>query len=103
MIYIKFDKNFIVNYIHYMPFHEIHGLHKTKEELLKDGKLIDDIPKSYNGLTLFYNQNKNIVEISKDIEIPKDIIIKELEKKIDEQDIKLLDAEFKLAMIDFKN
>lgn len=45
MIFLKYDETGKVNYTHYMPFHEKHGLGKTKEELEQEGILVDSIPK----------------------------------------------------------
>lgn len=43
MIFIKHD-NGKVNYTHYMPFDEKHGLGKTQEQLEQEGILVDSIP-----------------------------------------------------------
>ena len=43
MIFIK-EKNGIVEYMHYKPFHEKHGLKKTVAELEQEGFLVDFIP-----------------------------------------------------------
>ena len=32
--------------IHYMPFDPVNGLHKTEEELLREGALVDEVPDS---------------------------------------------------------
>lgn len=47
MIYIRTTDE-KVTFTHYMPFDEKYGLHKTEEELLKDGYLVEVIPK-YEG------------------------------------------------------
>lgn len=44
MIFLKHDETGKVNYTHYMPFHEKHGLGKTREELEQEGILVDNIP-----------------------------------------------------------
>jgi len=33
-----------VTLIHYMPFDEVHGFHKSEEELLQMGELVDEVP-----------------------------------------------------------
>lgn len=38
------DEKYPINFVHYMPFDEINGLHKTREELEQEGYLIDSIP-----------------------------------------------------------
>lgn len=47
MIYIQ-TTNEQVTFVHYMPFDETYGLHKTEAELLQDGYLVDAIP-DYEG------------------------------------------------------
>lgn len=77
MIYIKIDSTTNeVNFQHSMPFDEINGLHKTQEELLQDGYLVDSIPDpeqindkvpilKYNGTSLYYEyQDAPIDEIT---------------------------------------
>lgn len=44
MIFIKYNSSGKVNYVHYMPFHERDGLHKTKEELEQEGILLEQLP-----------------------------------------------------------
>ncbi|WP_207653319.1 hypothetical protein [Clostridium cochlearium] len=44
MIFIKVNNCNQVNYTHYMPFHEKHGLGKTQEQLEQEGILVDSIP-----------------------------------------------------------
>ncbi|MHB9937899.1 hypothetical protein CF098_07700 [Clostridium sporogenes] len=49
MIYLgnlkKIEQNkYMIGHIHYMPFDEINGLRKTKEELEQEGVLIENIP-----------------------------------------------------------
>lgn len=41
MIYIKYNDNNKVTFVHYMPFDETNGLGKTKEELLNTGALVE--------------------------------------------------------------
>lgn len=51
-----------IGFIHYDPFNEKYGLHKTKEELQKQGVFVDNIPKEeQEGKTaeLFYNPVTN--------------------------------------------
>jgi hypothetical protein len=38
------DTKFSIGMVHYMPFDEVDGLHKTKEELEVEGILINEIP-----------------------------------------------------------
>lgn len=38
------EEKTLVNFIHYKPFHEKHGLGKTREELQQEGILVDSIP-----------------------------------------------------------
>ncbi|APH23809.1 hypothetical protein [Clostridium botulinum] len=41
----KIEENKIkAKFIHYMPFDNVYGLHKTKEELEQEGILIENIP-----------------------------------------------------------
>lgn len=66
MIYIKIDSTTNeVNFQHFMPFDEVNGLHKTEEELLQEGYLVDSIPEpeqingkvaklKYDGSNLYY-------------------------------------------------
>ncbi|RXH52484.1 hypothetical protein D6T70_06505 [Kurthia gibsonii] len=77
MIFIKVDSvTNEVNFQHFMPFDEVNGLHKTQEELLQDGYLVDSIPDpeqingkvpilKYNGTSLYYEyQDVPIDEIT---------------------------------------
>lgn len=77
MIFIKVDSvTNEVNFQHFMPFDEVNGLHKTQEELLQDGYLVDSIPDpeqindkvpilKYNGTSLYYEyQDAPIDEIT---------------------------------------
>lgn len=43
-IYIQTNDHNQVVFMHYSPFDEAHGMHKTESELLQDGFLIDSIP-----------------------------------------------------------
>jgi hypothetical protein len=61
MIFIKYEiesaNKARVVYTHYMPFHEVHGLHKTVEELEQEGFLIEAIPEPEtreNTLAILY-------------------------------------------------
>lgn len=47
MIYIQ-TTNEVVTFIHYMPFDETYGMHKTEKELKATGFLVDAIP-TYEG------------------------------------------------------
>lgn len=44
MVYIKVNEDYKVDYVHCMPFDEVHGLGKSKDELLIDGFLVESIP-----------------------------------------------------------
>src|SRR5699024_6182997 len=49
MIYLgelvkKEYNSYVVGFVHYMPFHEVHGMGKSKEELEQEGILVDSIP-----------------------------------------------------------
>lgn len=45
MIYIKLRQGTNeIESVHYMPFDEKYGLHKTQEELLQNGYLVDAMP-----------------------------------------------------------
>ena len=48
MIYIQLSSKGTIEFQHNMPFDSIEGLHKTKEELLKTGYLVESIPE-YSG------------------------------------------------------
>lgn len=65
MIFMKLDTNNGIDLIHYTPFDNSNGLEKTKEELLKEGILVDYIPEpeqiegkvpvlKYDGTNLYY-------------------------------------------------
>ena len=45
--FLKLEGN-KVTLIHNMPFDETHGFHKTEEELLRDGILLDEVPEPEN-------------------------------------------------------
>lgn len=48
MIYFQINSSNQLTYIHYMPFDEKYGLHKTESELKKTGYLVDSLP-TYTG------------------------------------------------------
>lgn len=48
MIYFQTNTIGQLVYIHYKPFDEKYGLHKTEAELLKTGYLVDSLP-TYTG------------------------------------------------------
>lgn len=65
MIYIKLDTLNNIEFVHNLPFDDNLGLKKSKEELLKEGILVDSIPEpeqiegkvpilKYNGTSLYY-------------------------------------------------
>ena len=80
MIFIKnlkkiTDEKYAIGYKHYQPFHEKHGLRKTEEQLLQEGKLIEkpgdlDVGEGEEQ-KLFYNPVTNegfyeLIEVGKD-------------------------------------
>lgn len=44
MIFLKFDSDGKISYIHHAPFDEKHGLKKSKEQLKKEGVLVEQLP-----------------------------------------------------------
>lgn len=65
MIFIKVNTINEVILQHFMAFDEVNGLHKTEEELLQEGYLVDSIPAleeqegkrailKYDGTNLYY-------------------------------------------------
>lgn len=44
MVYITVEENNIVGSVHRYPFDPVDGMGKTEEELLKTGKLVEDVP-----------------------------------------------------------
>lgn len=89
-IYIKTDSTNKITYTHYMPFHEKNGLHKTEEELLQDGHLIDSfddiIPPAgksteyyYDGTTLSHQ----FIDIPPVPEMERAVKLDELQAKLD--------------------
>lgn len=48
MIFVRLDSNNNIMEIHNMPFDPVYGLKKTEAELLKEGALVDAIPKPEN-------------------------------------------------------
>ena len=71
-----------------------------KNEIIRNNKDLYVIKTAYH-----IDENYLILSDILDLQIheDKDRIIQELENKIDGQDAKLLDAEFKLALIDMNN
>lgn len=65
MKFITFNENFEVKLIHNMPFDEVNGLGKTREELLTMGALVDSIPvvevPNDKNVIYKYNQADNTV------------------------------------------
>ncbi|MGE7836475.1 hypothetical protein [Viridibacillus arvi] len=66
MVFIKISKGNNIDYIHYMPFDDTHGLHKSEEDLLQEGILVDFIQEperiegkspvlKYNSTELYYD------------------------------------------------
>lgn len=44
MKFIKIDAMERVEFVHHVPFHEKHGMGKTKEQLLQEGYFVEHIP-----------------------------------------------------------
>ena len=65
MKFITFNEKFEIQLIHNMPFDEINGLGKTKEELLQIGALVDSVPvvdvPNDKNIIYKYNQVDNTV------------------------------------------
>lgn len=58
--------------IHYMPFDEVHGLHKTREELEKEGAIfVESIPESTEDKPSDIFVNKTTLEVTREyIDVP---------------------------------
>lgn len=89
-------------FVHYCPFDKLNGLNKTKEELEKDGILVDFIPEikhkdgyfnelHYDKISkqLFYKEFEKEESINELTEEQKKI--KELENKMKEQEQAILE------------
>lgn len=67
MIYVSYDDNNDVQFMHYLPFDAECGLGQTEEELLKTGALVDEIPDvecpSNKGLKYKYDKINNKVTV----------------------------------------
>lgn len=87
------DNKYSIGYTHHKPFDEVYGLNKSKEELLKDGVLIESIPseeyKEGFYSELFYNpiENTCFYEYNKIPEKPKELTIEDLKSQLDAQDL----------------
>ncbi|MCM3316710.1 hypothetical protein M3603_08465 [Rummeliibacillus stabekisii] len=44
MIFVKVNKEYEIEQVHYLPFDPVHGFGKTEEELLKEGLLVESLP-----------------------------------------------------------
>ena len=79
MVFIKdlkeiTDGKFLIGYVHYMPFDSIHGLKKSKEELEKEGILIETIPEPQqieDKKSIMYWNSKDRKIFYEYIDIPK--------------------------------
>ena len=82
MIFIRVNDDNRVSYINYMPFDEENGLKKTREELSREGYLVDsipEIPRKQGYVTLmkfepvkgFYFEYEEIVESEEEIQLKK--------------------------------
>ncbi|WP_289142337.1 hypothetical protein [uncultured Brevibacillus sp.] len=92
MIYVQFtkesDNKAHIEFIHYMPFDQVHGLGKTAQELLEKGALVESEPKKEfrpgKQAMLFYNTQVNELFYEYvDIPIPEEHGIAQLEKTED--------------------
>lgn len=65
MIFVKYNDKLEIQFIHNMPFDEFNGLGKTREELLKEGALVEEIPQievpSDKLVVYKYRQENNTV------------------------------------------
>jgi hypothetical protein len=65
MVFLWVNSDNVVEGYHYKPFDEIDGMHKTKEELLQIGKLVDSVPEPTpaegQGYVAKYNPATNTV------------------------------------------
>lgn len=64
-VFIKYDEEGKVYYTHYMPFDLEHGLHKSIEELEKEGTLVDkfiepEVPENQMVITKYNSQNNSV-------------------------------------------
>ena len=48
MVYIRYNEDKVVTFIHKMPFDKVNGMGKSKEELEKTGIFLDEIPEPEN-------------------------------------------------------
>lgn len=85
-VFIRADNNGMVTYTHYRPFDKVVGMNKSRNELLKEGHLVPNIPEpklldGYRSVA-YYDRTTNEV-YHKYVEIPKttDDKVKELEEK----------------------
>jgi hypothetical protein len=64
LIYIEINKDNSIGLTHYMPFDEVHGLGKTKEELEESGLLVESLPISEDMIgksqVLKYDETKGL-------------------------------------------
>ncbi|WP_142414380.1 hypothetical protein [Hathewaya massiliensis] len=84
MIFLQCNKVGKVEFIHYMPFDEIHGLGQTEEELRQNGILVNSIPEPQNiqgkqGI-LYFEEGKGVYYKYEDM--PKLEGNSELEKRV---------------------
>lgn len=87
MIFIQTNDDQSISLIHYMPFDEKYGLHKTEKELLEIGYLVNTVPEKYEGVIpdgkmpiLKYNGSEFFWEMVDEIKRPKSL--QDLENEI---------------------
>ena len=74
-----------VKFVHYKPFDQKHGLHKTEAELTKTGVLVDEIPQPEaidgKAAVMCYNAEKGVYYIYEDV--TESVSIEALNAKLD--------------------
>lgn len=111
MIFIKWNENNEVTYMHYMPFHREHGLNKTQEELLREGALVDEIPTiecpNDKMIVHKYNKENNTVYCELTDKILTEEKIKEnqitaLQQSQDIQDRVIIESDMRLMEVEIQ-
>lgn len=86
MIFIQTNQNNLVNYMHHMPFDPVNGLGKTKEELKKEGYLVNDIPDALQIKgkyeIMYYSKEKGIYYEYEDIPKTQEELQQEVNAKL---------------------
>lgn len=116
-IYIEVN-NETVTKVHYMPFHEKHGMGKTEQELLQTGLLVESIPTPdtsdetknpilmFDGESFYYEYEDIIEQVSSEERIEQlenenaelwyDIMLKE--SRISEHDNDIADIWYEIML-----